>query len=264
MSEGSTTPGAPVAAVPWEDSFALFITNPQGSVYTIKAAPGYGWQLVPGLTSKPGAPITALASGGRFVLFSTDASGEVFTTSGIPYQEWPPSWTSVSEGSTTPGAPIAAVPWEDGFALFLSNPQGGIYGIKATPGYGWEPVLGCSAKPGAQVTAINEPRTPEVILLFVTDVRGEILMTLGTPYNGWITWSNVSNGVSVPGAPVTALAFGTVPPNSGFVLFSANPGGEVQTSQEDFLRTTHYDNQATWSGTLNCIGKNSFMGPSGS
>ena len=76
--------GPPIAAVPWEDSFALFITNPQGSVYTIKAAPGYGWQLVPGLTSKPGAPITALASGGRFVLFSTDASGEVFTTSGIP------------------------------------------------------------------------------------------------------------------------------------------------------------------------------------
>jgi hypothetical protein len=130
VSEGSTTPGAVIAAVPWEDSFALFITNPQGAVYTIKATQGYGWQLVPGLTSKPGAPITALASGGRFVLFMADAKGEVFTTSGIPYEVWPPSWTSVSQGSTTPGAPIAAVPWEDSFALFLSDPGGGFTGSR--------------------------------------------------------------------------------------------------------------------------------------
>jgi hypothetical protein len=42
VSEGSSKPGAPVAAVPWGDSFALFITDPSGGVYAIKAVPGYG------------------------------------------------------------------------------------------------------------------------------------------------------------------------------------------------------------------------------
>ena len=52
VSEGSSTPGAPVAAVPWEGSFALFISDPHGDIYAIKATPGYGWELVPGRGDK--------------------------------------------------------------------------------------------------------------------------------------------------------------------------------------------------------------------
>ena len=39
VSEGSSTPGAPVAAVPWGESFALFIADPGGGIYAIKAEP---------------------------------------------------------------------------------------------------------------------------------------------------------------------------------------------------------------------------------
>ncbi len=50
VSEGSSPPGAPVAAVPWGDSFALFIADPGGSIYAIKAGTIYVLNL--GRTAK--------------------------------------------------------------------------------------------------------------------------------------------------------------------------------------------------------------------
>ena len=229
VSEGSTTPGAPVAAISWEDSFALFISDPTGGIYAIKATPGYGWEAVPGRASKPGAPITALLSGNLFTLFMADVNGEVCTTSGAPYQGWQP-WTPMSEGSTTPGAPVAAIPWEDSFALFISDPTGGIYAIKATPGYGWEAVPGYNSTPGAQVTAVSwqDLVSPARFLLFMADANGGIVMTSGNPYQGWDQWTSPSGGSSTPGAPVTAV---TGPANQpSLTLFAANPSGEVCTS----------------------------------
>jgi hypothetical protein len=174
VSEGSSTPGAPVAAVPWGESFALFIADPGGSIYAIKAVPGYGWEVVPGRKTKPGSQITAIPSGNRFILFMADVNGEIFTTSGVPYQGWD-AWTSVSEGSSTPGAPVAAVPWGESFALFIADPGGSIYAIKAVPGYGWEVVPGRKSKPGAPVTAVPWYKPPTSagfaqprFLLFIT------------------------------------------------------------------------------------------------
>ena len=218
VSEGSTTPGAPVAAVPWGNTFALFLSDPNGGIYAIKAVPGYGWELVPGRSSKPGAPITALWPGNRFVLFMADANGEVFTTSGVPYQGWQP-WTSVSEGSTMPGAPVAAVPWGDSFALFLSDPNGGVYGIKAVPGYGWELVPGRSSKPGAPITALWSGNR---FVLFMADVNGEVFTTSGLPYQGWQPWTSVSEGSTTPGAPVAAVPWG-----NSFALFLSDPNGGI-------------------------------------
>jgi hypothetical protein len=228
VSEGSSTPGAPVAAVPWEDSFALFISDPSGGIYAIKATPGYGWELVPGHSTKPGAPITALLSGNLFTLFMADVNGEIFTTSGAPYQGWQ-TWTPVSEGSSTPGAPVAAVPWEDSFALFISDPSGGIYAIKATPGYGWELVPGQNTKPGAQVTAVpwQDLVSPGRFLLFMVDASGGISMTSGNPYQSWDIWTSPPGG-STPGAPVTAVPGPANEPN--LALFVANSSGEVYTT----------------------------------
>ena len=62
VSEGRSMPGAPVAAVPWAQSFALFIADPGGGIYAIKAVPGFGWELVPGRSTTPGAHVTAVAS----------------------------------------------------------------------------------------------------------------------------------------------------------------------------------------------------------
>jgi hypothetical protein len=216
VSEGSSTPGAPITAVPWGNTFAVFLADPGGGVYAIKAVPGFGWKLVPGRTTTPGAPITALASGNHFTLFMADANGEVFTTSGIPYQSWQP-WTSVSQGSTTPGAPITAVPWGNTFALFLADPGGGVYAIKTVPGFGWELVPGRSTKPGGHITAVASGNR---FTLFMADTNGEVFTTSGVPYEGWDPWTSVSQGSTLPGAPVAAIRWG-----DSFVLFLADPGG---------------------------------------
>jgi hypothetical protein len=232
VSQGGTTPGAPIAAVPWGDSYALFLSDPGGGIYGIKAKPGFGWENVPGLTSKPGAPITALARGSQFVLFMADAHGEVFTTTGAPYQGWS-AWVSVSQGGTTPGAPIAAVPWGDSYALFLSDPGGGIYGIKAKPGFGWENVPGLTTKPGAPITAlswfpppISDPNAADSpMLLFTTNTNGQVVSTSGLPYQGWQPWSTVGNRGAPSGAMVTVASkrVGSSP----FSVFVANPAGQL-------------------------------------
>ena len=226
VSEGSSTPGAPVAAIPWEDSFAVFISDSSGGIYAIKATPGYGWEIVPGRNTTPGAPITALLSGNLFTLFMADVNGEIFTTSGTPYQSWQP-WTSVSQGSSTPGAPVTAIPWEGSFAVFISDPSGGIYAIKATPGYGWEVVPGRSTTPGAPITALL---SGNLFTLFMADINGEIFTTSGTPYQSWQPWTSVSQGSSTPGAPVAAIPWG--PPSDpsaadSFALFISDPSGGI-------------------------------------
>ena len=235
VSQGTTTPGAPVAAIPWESSFALFLSDPSGGVYAIKATPGFGWEAIPGRSTRPGAPITALLSGNRFTLFMADSNGEVFTTSGAPYQGWHP-WTSVSQGTTTPGAPVAAIPWENSFALFLSDPSGGIYAIKAIPGFGWEAVPGRSSKPGGQIAVLPWYRPPasssaaQRALLFMVDVDGQVSFSSGRPYQGWDPWASVSGSSTVPGAQVMTLP----PQGSGskpFTLFIANSGGEVYATR---------------------------------
>jgi hypothetical protein len=229
VSEGSSVPGATVAAVPWQGSVALFISDPHGLIYAIKAVPGFGWEAVPGLNTIPGAPVTAVLSGTNVTLFAADTNGGIFTTTGVPYGGWAP-WTSVSEGRSTPGALVAAVPWEGSFALFLSDPNGGIYGIRALPGFGWEAIPGISTKPGASVTAIlwQGFATPDRIMLFTTDGTGEVFMTSGIPYGSWDAWSSPSEGRSVPGGLITA----TPNPAKGIdlALFLADSLGGVFTT----------------------------------
>ena|SRR5713101_841567 len=230
VSQGSTTPGGPVAAVPWGDSYALFLSDPNGGIYGIQATPGFGWENVPGVTTTPGAPITALARGSQFVLFVANAQGEVFTNTGAPYQGWS-GWVSVSQGSTTPGGHVAAVPWGDSYALFLSDPNGGIYGIKAIPGFGWENVPGITTTPGAPISAlswfpppIGDPNFADnPILLFTTNANGEVVSTSGLPYQPWQQWNIV--GFAPSGATVTAAS--KVVGVSPFSVFFANPTGEV-------------------------------------
>ena len=72
VSEGSSTPGGRVTAVPWGNNIALFIADPNGGIYTALGDPNY-----------------AADHGVNFAGFG--------------------AWRSVSEGSSTPGAPVAAV-----------------------------------------------------------------------------------------------------------------------------------------------------------
>ena len=132
VSEGRSTPGAPVTAVViGQDRVALFLADSNGGVYTTSGNATVGWQpwtSVSEGSSRPGAPVTAVAIGqGRVALFLADPNGGIYTTSGSATVGWQP-WTSVSEGRSTPGAPVTAVVIGQGrVALFLADPNGGIY-----------------------------------------------------------------------------------------------------------------------------------------
>jgi len=91
VSQGSTTPGAPVTAVPWGQQIALFLVDPNGGIYTTGGDPQAGyrpWAYVPGISARPGSSIAAVpyrvpitSSWEGFALFIADPSGEVQTTS---------------------------------------------------------------------------------------------------------------------------------------------------------------------------------------
>jgi hypothetical protein len=129
VSQGGTTPGGPVAAVPWGDSYVLFLSDPNGGIYGIQATPGFGWENVPNLTTTPGAPITALARGSQFMLFVANAQGEVFTNTGAPYQGWS-GWVSVSQGSPgSSGTSLDLLPRELTVAARQSRWRFSVFGV---------------------------------------------------------------------------------------------------------------------------------------
>ena len=130
VSQGSTTPGAPVTAVvTGPGQISLFLADPGGGVYTATGGPaGWGpWASVSQGSTTPGAPVTAVVTGpGQISLFLADPGGGVYTATGGP-AGWGP-WASVSQGSTTPGAPVTAVVTGPGqISLFLADPGGGVY-----------------------------------------------------------------------------------------------------------------------------------------
>ena len=84
VSQGATTPGGPIAAVPWGQRAFLFVVGTDGLIYTTGGDPqgGFGpWAIVPGINTKPGSPITAVPYGQGFALFIADSNGVIYTTS---------------------------------------------------------------------------------------------------------------------------------------------------------------------------------------
>ena len=233
VSQGSTTPGAPVAAVvTGPGQVSLFLADPGGGVYTAGGVPAewgpwlWGtWTSVSQGSTTPGAPVTAVVTGpGQVSLFLADPGGGVYTTSGGP-AGWGP-WTSVSQGSTTPGAPVTAVVTGPGqVSLFLADPGGGVYTTSGGPaGWGpWTSVSQGSTTPGAPVTAVVTG--PGQVSLFLADPGGGVYTTSGGPA-GWGPWTSVSQGSTTPGAPVTAVVTGP----GQVSLFLADPGGGVYTT----------------------------------
>ncbi|MFD0597160.1 S8 family serine peptidase [Catellatospora coxensis] len=63
------------------------------------------------------------------------------------------------------------------------------------------------------------------VTTFLADPSGEVFTASGNPWTGWGSWSTVSQGSTLPGAPVTALVTGS----DQVRLFLANPDGEVFT-----------------------------------
>ena len=238
VSEGSTTPGAPVTAVvtgPDDDDVTLFLADPLGGVFTVSGSPSTGWGLWSSVSegsTTPGAPVTAVVTGpddDDVTLFLADPLGGVFTVSGSPSTGWG-LWSSVSEGSTTPGAPVTAVvtgPHDDDVTLFLADPLGGVFTVSGSPSTGWglwSSVKGGSTTPGAPVTAVVNG--DDEVMLFVTDPEGWVHTTSGSPGSGWGPWSSVWNPRTTPGAPVTAVVNG----DDEVMLFVTDLEGWVHTT----------------------------------
>ena len=228
VSQGSAPPGSLVTAVPFGQSFAVFITDPNGGVYAKAGTPGSpcgGWGIVGDpFRAKPGSPVTAVPWGDRFALFVTDKNGGVFTIEGDPQRGFPGDWATVSQGSAPPGSLVNAVPFGQSIAVFITDPNGGVYANAGTPGapYGDWAIVGdpFRAKPGSPVTAVP---WGDRFALFVTDKSGEVFTIEGDPQRGFPgDWATVSQGSAPPGSLVTAVPFG-----QSFAVFITDPNGGV-------------------------------------
>src|SRR6185437_7743132 len=87
VSEGRTTPGGRVTAVPWGQQIAVFVADPSGEIYTAAGDPqaGFGpWASVSEGSSTPGAPVMAVPWGQKIALFVADPNGGIYTAAGDP------------------------------------------------------------------------------------------------------------------------------------------------------------------------------------
>jgi hypothetical protein len=90
VSEGSITPGAPIAAVvTGSNRIALILSDPVGGIYTTSGNASDGWRPWTSVTharTTPGAPIFALPmASNKAWLVITDSTGRVYaTTSELP------------------------------------------------------------------------------------------------------------------------------------------------------------------------------------
>jgi len=137
VSEFRAAPGSPITAVTsvlslTRSSFDLFVTDPNGGIYTTSgnAEDGWApWTSVSEGSAAPGSPVTAISS----LLFITDPNGGISMTSQHA-SGWDP-WTSVSEGRAAPGSPVTGIyrpfrqplPLPPTLHLFVTDPNGGIY-----------------------------------------------------------------------------------------------------------------------------------------
>jgi hypothetical protein len=227
MSQGSTTPGAPVAAAPWQEEFALYLSDPNGGIYSNAGDPVNGaeeWQYVSGLKAKPGAPVTAVNWKNSIAIFTTDSTGGVWCAYGDPVPI-PPPWKSVSQGQTLPGAELTAYTQDpSSVTLFLTDPNGGIYYCSGAPDVGWglwRQVPGLLIKPGSPVTVdFLGPEVSEVSI-HVIDSHGNVQTALGNIAGlSWQPWSSLasSDAFFVPGSKVSTV---------GSALFAADSEGEI-------------------------------------
>ena len=232
VSEGASTPGAPISAVvTGTGRLALFLADPGGGVYTAsrsEAGTWGPWASVSEGSTTPGGHVAAVAIGDdRIALFLADPAGGVYTAAGNAEKGWG-LWSSVSSGSTRPGAPVSAVvSAKDRVAVFLADPAGAIYatsrsGLEAWAS--WSPVPGRLTSPGGHVTAVATGGG--TVALFIADTSGEVFMTSGTPGQAWAPWRAVSQGSTLPGARIGAVLTGT----DRISLFLSDPAGGVYTA----------------------------------
>jgi hypothetical protein len=183
VSEGSTTPGAPITAVAdFEGRINLFLANPAGGVYTCRGfgSDWSGWSSVSEGGTVPGGTLTAvLGQDGTINLFLANVAGELFTCRGFG-TAWG-SWATVSQGSTQAGAAVAVFPTTTLAAghlgVVLADPAGGVYfttGVSDQWGM-WAPLAEGTTRAGAPITAVQLSGSPPVTTLVMAGPHGGVL-----------------------------------------------------------------------------------------
>jgi C1A family cysteine protease len=181
---------------------------------------------------------TGWGDGGYFRIAYGQCGIESFQTAsvqGVNLRQygWGP-WASVSEGSTIHGATVSAVALtgQPGrVALFVADPNGGVYAAAGSPDAGWggwESVSEGSTIPGARVFAVELTGQPGRVALFLADRGGGVYTAAGSPYTGWGGWESVSEGGTIPGGVVSAVALSDQP--GRVALFLADKAGGVYTA----------------------------------
>jgi len=113
----------------------VFLTDPNGGVYTAAGNPDAGWgpwQYLPGSSAVPGSPVSVVAlPNNEFAIFVAGPDGTVAGVRGKPEAGFWTPWFHPSDGKTIPGARITAapMPWPGVslIALVLADPAGGVY-----------------------------------------------------------------------------------------------------------------------------------------
>ena len=216
-AQGSTAPGSPITVLPTSTAgqYSLFISDPNGYVYTAAGNTQIGWgdwTWVAQGQAAPGSPVTAVPLANainEYALFIASPTGEVMTTAGGVQSGWR-AWTSVAEGSTTPGQLITAAPINaelDQYALFTTDPNGYTYWIAgdAKASWGdWTWIAEGQATPGSPITALPIAGTDQFILFTTSNTGGVVATTGGV--DGWAPWTSVAQGSTTPGQRITAIA----------------------------------------------------------
>jgi hypothetical protein len=232
-AQGGTAPGSSITVLPTSTAgqYALFISDPNGYIYTAagNSQIGWGdWTWVAQGQAAPGSPVTAVPLANavnEYALFIASPTGEVMTTAGGVQRGWR-AWTSVAEGSTTPGQLITAAPINaelDQYALFITDPNGYTYWIAgdAKASWGdWTWIAEGQATPNSPITALPIAGTNQFIL-FTTSLTGEVVTTTGG-VAGWTPWTSVAQGSTTPGQLIAAIA---LPGADEYGLFTTDPNG---------------------------------------
>jgi len=241
VSQGSTTPGAPVTAVPWGERFAVFVADPGGGVYATGGDPqgGFGpWANVSQGSTTPGAPVTAVTdpiTGVPITLFVADPNGGIYTSSGDPQGGFG-GWSYVNPASgpdfrAAPGSPVTADSSGDGLFTAYATRIDGLVSFTSRDVQGswqqWSQIPGVAVLPGTPITVA----VPSALLrsLFVTDLNGRVYTTAGaSPAN----WDWVQQGTTEPGSRVTAFYEGEF----SISVFVTGSDGQVY-----FTRATNFE-----------------------
>jgi hypothetical protein len=215
LNGGRATPGAPVTCVSRSTDvlnvFVVGLDNRVETAWKVDDGDWSGWSHVgDDRRFLPGTAIYAVSRSENMLdIFGTDVDGKVVTShweSG--FVDWD-IWREVAAGRAAPGAPVTCVSRNpDSLNVFVVGRDNRVetaWKVGNGDWSGWSHVGDARQFPtGTVIYAVS--RNSDSLDIFGTDVAGKVVTArweLG--FADWDGWRELSGGLSIPGAPVTAV-----------------------------------------------------------